>query len=94
MKAITRDELKARLDRGESVVLLEALPEKYYRDGHLPQAQLFPHDQVRGAAPRSYADPALGEFTNPDSIIDVKLREHTFARELARNHERLLLFVS
>jgi rhodanese-related sulfurtransferase len=27
-------------------VLLEALPERYYRKAHLPGAQLMPHDQV------------------------------------------------
>jgi len=30
--------------------LVEALPEKYYRDGHLPGAILLPHDEVRARA--------------------------------------------
>jgi rhodanese-related sulfurtransferase len=47
MKQIDRKTLQARLDR---VTLVEALPEKYYRDGHLPGARHLPHDQVRELA--------------------------------------------
>lgn len=43
---IERDELRLRLDRGEPVVVLEALPERYYRKAHLPGALLMPHDRV------------------------------------------------
>jgi len=43
---ITRDELKAKLDRGDDLVILEALPPMYYADAHLPGALNFPHDQV------------------------------------------------
>ena len=32
------------------LVLLEALPETYYRDGHLPGARWFPHDRARELA--------------------------------------------
>jgi rhodanese-related sulfurtransferase len=32
------------------LVLLEALPEKYYRDGHLPNARWFPHERARELA--------------------------------------------
>ena len=35
---ISRAELKARLDRREPLVLVEALPAKYYLDKHLPGA--------------------------------------------------------
>jgi rhodanese-related sulfurtransferase len=52
MKTITRDELKAALDGGAPLTLLEALPEKHYRQGHLPGALLFPHDQARALAPQ------------------------------------------
>lgn len=48
MKLIDRSTLQQSLDR---VTLLEALPEKYYRDGHLPGAKHLPHDQVRQLAP-------------------------------------------
>jgi rhodanese-related sulfurtransferase len=30
--------------------LVESLPEKYYRDGHLPGAILLPHDEVHARA--------------------------------------------
>ena len=48
---ITRDELKAQLDRGEDVILVEALPPMYYEDAHLPGALNLPHDQVDQLAP-------------------------------------------
>lgn len=43
---ITRDELQAKLERGEEITIVEALPEQYYRKAHLPGAVLMPHDQV------------------------------------------------
>jgi rhodanese-related sulfurtransferase len=49
---ITRDELKAKMDRGDHFVLLEALPEEYYRRSHLPGALSMPHDQVQELAPQ------------------------------------------
>jgi rhodanese-related sulfurtransferase len=44
--SIEREELRARLERAEPLVLLEALPERYYRKAHLPGARLMPDDQV------------------------------------------------
>ena len=41
MKTISREELKAKIDRGDDFVLLEVLPEDAYRRGHLPGAILF-----------------------------------------------------
>jgi rhodanese-related sulfurtransferase len=38
VKTITREELKAKMDRGDDFVLLEALGEASYRRGHLPGA--------------------------------------------------------
>ena len=38
MKTITREELKAKMDRGDAFVLLEVLGEASYRRGHLPGA--------------------------------------------------------
>jgi hypothetical protein len=38
VKTITREELKAKMDRGDDIVLLEALGEASYRRGHLPGA--------------------------------------------------------
>jgi len=50
-KTITRDELKAKVDRRDKFVLLEALPEEYYRRAHLPGARAMPTDRVRELAP-------------------------------------------
>src|SRR3546814_3121947 len=56
VEKITRDELKAKLDRKEPIVLLEALPERYYREEHLPGAFNMPHNQVDALAPNMLAD--------------------------------------
>lgn len=53
---ITRNELKAKIDRGDDFYLVEALPEKYYRDAHLPGALHLPHDQVGQLAPTLLPD--------------------------------------
>jgi len=50
-KTVTRHQLQARLAANPALVLLEALPEKYYNDWHLPGARHFPHDQARALAP-------------------------------------------
>jgi rhodanese-related sulfurtransferase len=52
VKIVTRNELQSRLDANPRLVLLEALPEKYYNDWHLPGALHFPHDQARTLAPQ------------------------------------------
>ena len=43
---ITREQLKAKLDHGEDIVLVETLPPMYYEDAHLPGALNVPHDRV------------------------------------------------
>lgn len=50
IRAIRRDEIVRNRDARAPMVLVEALPEKYYRDGHLPGAIHLPHDQVRELA--------------------------------------------
>jgi rhodanese-related sulfurtransferase len=51
MKQIdTRSQLEDRLEANPNLVLLEALPEKYFNDWHLPGARHFPHDQARALA--------------------------------------------
>jgi len=35
MRLITREELRDKLIMGDAVTLVEALPEKYWRDSHL-----------------------------------------------------------
>lgn len=53
---ISRSQLQARVAANPALVLLEALPEKYFLDGHLPGARHMPHDQVRTLAPRMIPD--------------------------------------
>jgi len=55
-RTISRDDLKAKLDRGEPVTIVEALPEPYYRKAHLPGALLLPHDRVDELAPSLLPD--------------------------------------
>ena len=57
MQRIDRNTLKAKLGQ---ITLVEALPEKYYRDGHLPGAKHLPHDQVRQLAPAVLPDKDAG----------------------------------
>lgn len=50
---ITRDEILAQRDR---INLAEALPEPYYRKGHLPGAVLLPHTEVDARAGAALPD--------------------------------------
>ena len=43
---ITREELKAKMDRGESVVLVDALGPEHYASSHLPGAVNLPYEFV------------------------------------------------
>ena len=47
---ISREDLKAKLDRGDDFVLVETLPEEQYQHAHLPSAINLPPDQVRELA--------------------------------------------
>jgi rhodanese-related sulfurtransferase len=49
-KLIDRDTLKRKLEGAPRPTLAEALPEKYWRDWHLPGARHLPHDQVERLA--------------------------------------------
>ena len=53
---ISREELKAKLDRGDDFVLVEALPPPHYREGHLPKAINLPSIQVTQLAPKRLPD--------------------------------------
>ena len=53
---ITREELKAKIDRGENFVLVDTMPERYYRHSHLPGAINVPADEVRERAPELLPD--------------------------------------
>ena len=54
---ISRDELRAKIDRGEKFFLFEVLPEPYYRKHHLPGAIHLPPNDVEGAVRRLAPDP-------------------------------------
>lgn len=41
---INIQQVKEKIESGENVFVLEALPEKYYDMGHLPRALNVPHD--------------------------------------------------
>ena len=48
---ITRDELYAKIQRGDQFHLFEVLAPMYYRKHHLPGAKNLPPAQVRELAP-------------------------------------------
>ena len=56
MEHITRDELKAKMDRGEEFVLVDTMPKRYYRHSHLPGAINLPANEVRERAPELLPD--------------------------------------
>jgi rhodanese-related sulfurtransferase len=50
VKAIDRDELKGKIDRGEPLALLETLSPEHFEHVHLPGALNMPPDRVRELA--------------------------------------------
>lgn len=56
MNAVTRQQLQDLLAAEPRPVLVEALPERHYRDAHLPGALHMPHDQVEALAPTVLPD--------------------------------------
>ena len=55
-KLIDRLELQRQLSSTTPPALVEALPEKYFRDWHLPGALHLPHTEVRDRAPALLTD--------------------------------------
>jgi rhodanese-related sulfurtransferase len=53
---IDRTALKAKLERKDPIVIVEALPPRYFADAHLPGALNIPHDQVDALAPALLPD--------------------------------------
>jgi rhodanese-related sulfurtransferase len=53
---ISRDELKAKIDRGDNFILVETLPVPYYRHTHLPGALNLPPDKEKELAPTLLPD--------------------------------------
>jgi rhodanese-related sulfurtransferase len=58
MQTISRDELKAKMDRGETFTLVETLAPVAYAHAHLPGALNLPPDRVRELAPGLLPDKA------------------------------------
>lgn len=56
MEKIGRDELRAKMDRGDPFILLEVLAPQYYRHSHLPGALNLPPDKVDEMAPTMLPD--------------------------------------
>jgi len=56
MKTISSDELKAKMDRKDDFVLVEALAKASYDHAHLPGAINIPPDQVADLAPTLLPD--------------------------------------
>ncbi|MBC2732492.1 rhodanese-like domain-containing protein [Thiobacillus sp.] len=50
VRIIDRGELLACMDSGMAMRLIEALPERYYNEAHLPGAVRLNHDEVRAQA--------------------------------------------
>ena len=57
-RLIDRHALQSELADMPPPVLLEALPAKYFLDGHLPGALHFPHERARALAPALVPDKA------------------------------------
>ena len=55
---ISRYDLKAKMDRGETFVLVETLAEVAYQHAHLPGAINLPPDRVKELAPQLLPDRA------------------------------------
>ncbi|MBI4265119.1 MAG: rhodanese-like domain-containing protein [Acidobacteria bacterium] len=56
LRPIARDELTAKIDRGESFALVETLSPEQFREGHLPRAVNVPADRVSELAPSLLPD--------------------------------------
>lgn len=50
MKNITREELKQEINNGNHLTLVEALPEKYWRAGHLPGSIQIDYTEINKKA--------------------------------------------
>lgn len=51
MKTITREQIKEKLDTKEQMIIIEALPQKYFDHEHLPGAINITHDEIMLRAP-------------------------------------------
>ncbi|NQD37611.1 rhodanese-like domain-containing protein [Permianibacter sp. IMCC34836] len=56
MQTLSRTELLNKLLQGPRPILIEALPERYYRAGHLPGALNINHDAIKATAASALPD--------------------------------------
>jgi rhodanese-related sulfurtransferase len=89
---ITREQLKAKMDRGDDFVLVEALSQKHYASTHLPGAINLPYefvDEAEKVLPDKRAEVVV-YCMNPDCLAS---REE--ARELVEmGYERVLHYAA
>jgi rhodanese-related sulfurtransferase len=89
---ITRDELKAKMNRGDDFVLVEALSQKHYRSSHLPGAINLPYefvDEAEKVLPDKRAEIVV-YCMNPDCVASAEE-----ARELEEmGYERVLHYAA
>lgn len=81
VKTINRQALLEDLGNGHAPLLLEALPGKYYRQGHLPGARHLPHDKVKERA--SHIVPDKGQPIVVYCASDTCRNSHIAAEQLA-----------
>lgn len=55
-KSITREQIKEKIDGGEPITIIEALPKRYFDAEHLPGAMNIPHDEIQARAPDMLPD--------------------------------------
>jgi rhodanese-related sulfurtransferase len=89
---ITRDKLRAKLDRGDDFVLVEALSQEHYRSSHLPGAINLPYefvDEAERVLPDKKAEIVV-YCMNPDCVASAEE-----ARELEEmGYERVLHYAA
>ncbi|AKV02198.1 Rhodanese-like domain protein [Labilithrix luteola] len=92
MKTIDLAALRAALASSGAAMLLEALPERYFREGHLPGAVHFPHDNVAARAAAVLPDRRARIVVYCAS--DTCKNSHQAAEELVRlGYEDVAVFV-
>ncbi|HEY7530932.1 MAG TPA: rhodanese-like domain-containing protein [Gemmatimonadota bacterium] len=56
LRTISRDELRAKIGRGDDFALVETLPRHVYDHAHLPGAVNLPPDRIAELAPVLFPD--------------------------------------
>jgi rhodanese-related sulfurtransferase len=74
VKEIERDELKAKIDRGEAVALLETLAPEHFQHAHLPGAVNMPPDRVKELGPLLVPDKHT-EVITPWRVVQMSVAE-------------------